>query len=138
MQKIRRAQERDAEEILKILKELDLFYPSQSLERFWVAEDKSGIAGIVRLEEFDDYFFLSSLGVKKDKRKKGIAAALLKSILKSANKNIYLYTIVPEFFKKFGFEIADPPPSLPLKDIYGCEFCVPEKCRCMVLKRFKP
>lgn len=138
MLKIRQAQKKDAEEILKILKELDLYYPSLSIQNFWVAEDEGGITGVVRLEEFDDYFFLSSLGVKKDKQKKGIAAALLKHILKPVSKNVYLYTIVPDFFKKFGFEPADPPASLPLKEIFGCEFCIPEKCKCMVRKRFKP
>ncbi len=132
MLKIRKASEKDTKEILKTLKELDLFYPAQELNNFWVADKEGKIAGVVKLEEFDDFFFLGSLGIKKKYQNQGIADSLLKEILKTANKNFYLYTTIPEFFKKFGFRVISPLPTLPSRDAFECEYCSPEKCVTMV------
>lgn len=130
--KIRPAQKKEHKEILSILKILDLYYPSQSLENFWVVEKDRKIVAVVQLNEYKDFFFLNSLGVIKNQRRKGIASSLLKEILKNIEKKVYLYTIQPEFFKKFGFKITPPPPNLPSKDAFECEYCTPEKCVCML------
>jgi len=129
---IRPAQETDKKELLKILKTLDLFYPSLSLKNFWVAEKNRKIIGVVQLKKYADFLFLSSLGIIEGERKLGIGAALLREILKNAKKNVYLYTIQPEFFKKFGFEIIPSSPKLPSKKPLECQSCIPEKCVCMV------
>ena len=132
MLKFRKALTGDKNKILKVLKELDLNYPSQSLEDFWVAEKEDEIIGIVRLEEKKDFYFLSSLGILKEHRKQGVASQLLSEITKKLKKVVYLYTIIPEFFKKAGFEAASPLPGLPLKEILECENCFPDRCVCMV------
>jgi len=111
---------------------MDLYYPSQSLEYFWVAEKEDEIIGVARLEEYKNCYFLSSLGVLEAHRKKRIASSLLSEITKGLKKNVYLYTIIPEFFEKFGFEAATPLPGLPSKEILECENCFPDRCTCMV------
>ena len=118
--------------MIKLLKDLDLFYPTLSPEGFWVAEKGGRIIGAVQLEEQDEFFFLGSLAVAQTEQKKGAGRALLKNALRSCRKNIYLYTIIPEFFEKFGFKIAPPIPGLPSKDRYECEYCRPDKCVTMV------
>lgn len=132
MIKIRKAQESDSENLLRILKELDLYYPAQSLKDFRVAEKEGQIIGIVRLEEKKDFYFLSSLGILKEHRKQGVALTLLREITSGLKKNVYLYTIISEFFEKFGFESASPLPGLPLKESLECENCFPGRCVCMV------
>ncbi|MCX5726367.1 MAG: GNAT family N-acetyltransferase, partial [Candidatus Saganbacteria bacterium] len=126
------AQNKDLEKIPKILEEADLHYPGEVLNDFWVAEKDKDIIGVVRLEENKDFFFLTSLGVAKENRNQGVAAALLKTILEKANKNVYLYTIIPDFFKKLGFELTEKPVNLPSKELFGCRDCAPSKCVCMV------
>ena len=132
MLKIRPAQKKDSQRLLKILRELDLFYPSLTLDHFWVAEKGHAIVGAIRLEEYDDFYFLSCFGVIEKERKHGIAATLLEQSLKNIRKKVYLYTIIPDFFKKFGFEEAPCASSLPSKEKLGCEECSPEKCACML------
>jgi N-acetylglutamate synthase-like GNAT family acetyltransferase len=132
MLKIHAAGKEDSKEITGILKKLDLFYPSLSLTDFWVAEKDQKIIGTIQLRKYKDFFFLSALGVLEKERNQGIARALMNEALSSADKNIYLYTIIPEFFKKFGFQITSPIPGLPQKNQYECEYCHPEKCVCMV------
>lgn len=132
MLSIRPATNKDRDAIKKILEDVDLFYSALTMEAFWVAEMNNKIVGTVQLKEYEDFFFLGSLAVVKEKQGKGIARALLKEVLRTHQKNIYLYTIVPEFFEKFGFKITSPPPNLPSKDRYECESCHSEKCVSMV------
>ncbi len=132
MLNIRPAGKDDEKQVKRILVELDLAYQKQSLKDFWVAKDKEELAGVVQLIKHPEFLFLESLGVIKSKEKQGVASALLKKIFAMADKDIYIYTIIPEFFNKFGFKIINPPPFIPPRDLYGCNDCFPEKCFCMV------
>jgi N-acetylglutamate synthase-like GNAT family acetyltransferase len=86
----------------------------------------------VRLEEHRDFLFLTSLGVLPAFRHREIAAGLLISVLAKAAKPVYLYTIIPEFFKKQGFSETTTYPALPPKNIFGCDECAPGRCVVMV------
>lgn len=131
MLKARPSRPKDNPRIKEILEELGLSYPSQTLDDFWVAEKNEKIVGLVQLKDHKTFFFLSSLGVSTSEQKQGIASFLVKEALKSAAKDVYLYTIQPEFFKRLGFKVVPPPPFLPAKSSFECRSCVPEKCVCM-------
>jgi N-acetylglutamate synthase-like GNAT family acetyltransferase len=111
---------------------LELASLSQSFEGFWVAKKNGKIIGVLQLKEYPAFLFLSSLGVVKNQREHGIASTLIKESLKKQLKPVYLYTIIPDFFKKSGFEITIPPAFLPSKEAYECNYCQPDKCVCMV------
>ena len=129
---IRKAVLPDHPGIIRLLKELDLYYADLILLDFWIAEELNNIIGTVQLANHKDFFFLGSLGVAPPYQKKGIGTALLKETIKNARKDIYLYTIIPEYFRKFGFQVTAPSPDLPSKDRYECADCHLEKCVCMV------
>ena len=129
---IRAAEQRDSREILEIIKTLDLSYPSQTLDDFWVAEKDGEIAGIANLKKFDDFLFLSSVGTKEKCQHQGISSALLNNILNGARKKVYLYTTIPDFFERLGFRKTIPLPNLPVKKTFSCRECTPETCICMV------
>jgi len=132
MFKARPSRPKDSPRIREILEELGLSYPSQTLNDFWVAEKNKKIVGIVQLKTFPTFTFLSSLGVSASEQRQGIASFLVQAGLKSETREVYLYTIHPEFFKQLGFKAVPPPPFLPAKSSFGCGACVPEKCVCMV------
>ncbi|MBU0686237.1 MAG: GNAT family N-acetyltransferase [Candidatus Margulisbacteria bacterium] len=129
---IERAQEKDKAQIVKILEELDLLATHQAFGGFWVAKKDGKVVGTARLKEYDNFFFLSSVGVRPGYQKHGIASQLIKELFTKAAKDIYLYTIIPDFFKKLGFKPVSPPAFLPPKDPVECQECIPEKCTCMV------
>ena len=129
---VRPARSSDLPIILEILDLADLRYRHETLNGFHLAEIDGRIAGVVRLDEHPDFVFLTSLGVRPELQQQGIATTLLKSLFKDINKPIYLYTIIPEFFARLGFIKTDPRPDLPPKEIFGCDECFPERCRCMV------
>ncbi len=134
MIKVRQAKDKDLDAIINILKEQDLSYSSISFKSFWVAEKEKEkeIAGIINLIEFDDFFFLSSVGVAGKYQHQGIAAEMLNEIFKNKKKDTYLYTVIPDFFKKFGFREVKPEVVLPSKQSFSCSECTPEICATMV------
>jgi N-acetylglutamate synthase-like GNAT family acetyltransferase len=129
---IRPAVDQDRPGIIKVLDEADLRYSTETLNRFTVAELDREIVGVVRLEEYPDFNFLSSLGVLPSQERKGVASALLQTVLKGKHKPVYLYTIIPAFFLRFGFIASTQFPGLPAREIFGCEQCFPERCVTMV------
>ena len=135
MMKIRPAKKEDSAQITEILRRLDLYHPSRIPDDFWVADENGTVVGVSCLTDYGNFLFLSSVGVVEGRREKGIARAILEKILSRAEKDIYLYTIMPEFFRKFGFEITDAPKKIPSRNSLGCDSCHTAKCVCMRLSK---
>ena len=129
---IRPALDRDRAGIIKVLDEADLRFSAETLNSFSVAELEGELVGVVRLEEHPAFYFLSSLGVLPAQERKGIASALLQTVLKGKDKPVYLYTIIPALFLRFGFVATTQLPGLPAKEIFGCDQCFPDRCVTMV------
>lgn len=136
--KITKAVPRDGAQIAGLLDELDLYHPSCRPEDFWVAKKDESVIGITCLTDMGEYLYLSSVGVAEGRQKQGVARALLEAALKNAKKDVYLYTVIPGFFKKIGFEISGPPKVPPPKDALECEACQSSKCVCMRKPRTGP
>jgi N-acetylglutamate synthase-like GNAT family acetyltransferase len=136
MLEVRKARPKDKEACLAILKDHDLYYSALEFKGFWVADQDGRIAGCAQLEEYPKFQYLGSVAVDLESTQRGIARRILDTILKDLKKDVYLYTIIPDFFKKFGFSVTEPMPDLPSKERYECFDCFPEKCVCMV-KRAK-
>ena len=135
---IRKAVPADRDAVFRILREQDLDYSRLTFDNFWVAEEKGTIVSVARLEEFMDFFFLSSVGTAKDKQGGGAATRLLDHILKDCAKDIYLYTLIPGFFKGLGFEVSPILCGLPAREVFDCEDCHPQDCICMKKKAGGP
>ncbi|MBU0672505.1 MAG: GNAT family N-acetyltransferase [Candidatus Margulisbacteria bacterium] len=133
MTTIRLATDKDNPQILKISKDLNLYYPTLSLTDFWVAEKGQKIIGMAQLATYGKIAFLSSVGVVKTEQSHGIAKELISKALATTDKDTYLYTVIPDFFKKFGFETTqEKPADLPSKGRYICEECFSYKCVTMI------
>lgn len=129
---IRNAKKTDLPQIKSILKSVDEDITAQSWDNFRVAEKSGVVVGVVKLDEYKDYYFLSSLALKPSEQNQGIASFLMAQSLAQIKKDVYIYTIIPEFFRRFGFVETPPLPFLPKKDQMECARCHPELCVCMV------
>lgn len=131
--KIRQAKGKDRAQLLGLLSKLDLYYQGLRLVAFWLVEKEAEIIGCVQIRDCGKYAFLAALGVAPKYRGQGIAKKLLQECLPKFHQDIYLYTISPDFFKKFGFEVIKRPKvHLPAKDQHKCAGCQPQKCAAMV------
>lgn len=136
---IEEANPSDFPDILRLAKELNLDYPGQGKDRFWVARTGNRIVGIVGLKEHSDFLELCAFGVDKDFRLAGIGRRLIKTLLNECHGDIYLATTIPDFFIKVGFSPADKIP-----DVFTmrwasewCHGCQREKCVIMVRTKKK-
>ncbi|MFA6169730.1 MAG: GNAT family N-acetyltransferase [Candidatus Margulisiibacteriota bacterium] len=129
---IRHARAADLPQIKSILKSVDEDIAAQSWDNFRVAEKSGIVVGIVKIDEYKDYCFLSSLALQPSEQNQGIASFLMAQSLAQTKKDVYIYTIIPEFFRRFGFAPTAPPPFLPKKDKMECARCHPALCVCMV------
>lgn len=129
---VRRAVASDQPGILAIVSEQDLDYPSLKLASFWVAELNGLIVSILRLEEFDTFYFVSAVGSASARQGQGCAGRLLQTVLAGCQRPVYLYTVIPAFFARFGFQTVTAPSCIPPRTLFDCPRCQPELCACMV------
>ncbi len=132
--KIRRSRSKDILQILRLAESLGLDYPGLEKDRTWVAEEGREIAGIAVLKSHPDCDELLSLGVDPRFRGNGMGRRLVETLLHRAPGDVYLATIIPEFFEKCGFEKAGRVPTGMKKDPAWCEGCSKELCTIMVKK----
>ena len=112
---------------------LELAYPAMDLSCFWVAELDGTLVAAAELKDLDTCSLLSCVGVREDLQGQGIGQALVDRISREARSAVYLYTLVPDFFRKVGYRDARSlPPGLPPRTIYGCRDCNPSLCLCLV------
>lgn len=132
--RLRNALKADYPQILYLAKKLELDYSGMNADDFLVAEDSEKIVGICALRKHQDCLELCSLGVDESYRKRGIASELIVGVLKKARDEVYLATIIPDFFRKFGFEKSPQIPLSMIKKSDWCQGCKKELCTIMVKK----
>jgi N-acetylglutamate synthase-like GNAT family acetyltransferase len=132
--RIRNAKKADSPQILNLAKKLELDYSGMEADDFLVAEDSRKIVGICALKKHKDCLELCSLGVDENHRKRGLGKKLVLGVLKKAKSEVYLATIIPELFEKFGFEKSTQIPLSMVKKSDWCQGCKKELCTIMVKK----
>jgi N-acetylglutamate synthase-like GNAT family acetyltransferase len=130
--KIRQAKESDFPQVARLAEELALDYPGMENDRIWIAEEKGRVVGIVALKKHSDSSELASLGVDPGFRNRGLGRRLISALTKSVTDDIYLATIIPDFFARWGFKRAGSVPAGMQKPPAWCEGCPKEKCTVMV------
>jgi N-acetylglutamate synthase-like GNAT family acetyltransferase len=132
--RFRNAKKTDFPQVLYLAQKLELDYSGMEADDFLVAEDSRKIVGICALKKYEDCLELCSLGVDENYRRCGLGKKLVLGALKKAKSEVYLATIIPEFFEKFGFKKSTQIPLSMVKKSEWCEGCKKELCTIMVKK----
>jgi N-acetylglutamate synthase-like GNAT family acetyltransferase len=133
MYSIRKAEKADRDAIDSILEEMDLFHGSISIDNFWMGENGGNVVAVAQLENLGGAEIISCVGVKPPHRRNGVASELICKMLDGADGDVYLFTLIPEFFERMGFERAIPPRAVSdYRSNFKCAGCEPERCVCMV------
>ena len=120
----------DKQAVQTILHELD-FNLEAKLAAFWVVEIEQKIIGVMQVDEYTDFIFISNTGISNTFRKLGIASKFIEYIISHYKKPVYLHTIIPEFYLKNHFKIISKFDAV-TKNPKECAECEPEKCVCMM------
>ena len=129
---IRKAQKADLPDIIRLAKTCDLDYAGMEADAFLVAEEGGRILGMGGLKKHPECLELCALGVNKKWRGRGWGDRLVRALIREAPGELYLATIIPDFFARFGFEKATAVHPSMVKKAEWCAGCRPELCTIMV------
>jgi len=109
---LRKAQIEDMQKILPHIVEFRLDCENLKHEQFVIAEVKDEIAGFGRIKPYSEMFELSTIGVIKGYREKGVGNRIIKHLIETFPSNeIWITTKIPDYFAKFGFQMTPDPPK---------------------------
>jgi amino-acid N-acetyltransferase len=98
------------------------------ISTFFVAVREDAIVGVVAYHNYGHHLKeIRSLAVKKGLKNKGIGKLLVETLIanlteQSGNAKIFTLTLIPEFFRKFGFHVVEKE-TLPEKIWKDCSIC---------------
>jgi N-acetylglutamate synthase-like GNAT family acetyltransferase len=129
---IRKARPEDFPAIRRLAETLGLDYEGMEQKPFWVALEDGKVRGIVALLTHRDCRELVSLGVDPEARCTGLGGRLIETVMAAAGEDVYLATVIPEYFARHGFvRTLRVPPGM-AKDPAWCLGCDKEHCTVMV------
>jgi N-acetylglutamate synthase-like GNAT family acetyltransferase len=110
----------------------NLDYSGMEEDHFWVAKEENRVTGIVGLKRHADCLELVSLAVDPAFRFQGVGQALVETLMANARGNVYLATIIPDFFRRCGFAPSVRIPAGLAKPPGWCDGCATDLCTVMV------
>lgn len=114
---VRPAEESDIEKIKPYIEEYSLDNEDLDHRQFFIAEIASELAGFGRIKQYGNIYELATLGVIEKFRKLGTGKKIVEILIQAAPcDELWLTTLIPVYFEKFGFvEDDDIPEEIFLK-----------------------
>jgi putative endonuclease len=113
---IRPATRRDLPLIRRTIRRFDLDPERLEPEQFVVAMEGKSRAGFARIKPYRGCFELGSVAVLEKFRKRGVGSRLVQCLMsKFPTRKVWITTMSPDYFRRFGFETAKPPVELARK-----------------------
>ncbi len=116
---IRLSQELDIEKIKPYIEKFGLDGENIESSKFLIAEVNQELAGFGRFKVYGDIYEIATLGVLENFRGKGIGKKIIQKLIeKISAEKIWITTIIPQYFKQFGFIEDD---NIPDEILLKCE-----------------
>lgn len=114
---VRSALGSDIKKIKPYLDEYGLDNENLDYRRFFVAEVLNELAGFGRIKQYGNICEIASIGVIEQFRRTGVGRKIIEKLIDIApSEEIWLTTIIPEYFEQFGFlEEENVPDEILLK-----------------------
>jgi len=132
---IRRAEGTERADVRRLAAKFDLDYEGMDKDDFWVAVEGAEVVGICGLTKHLDCLELRSLAVDERFRKWGLGGGLVAALFQEARRDVYLTTVIPDYFARLGFETVEAAPMSMIKPLSWCEGCRRDLCRIMVKRK---
>lgn len=115
------ASEPDMPDIERLAKGFDLDCEDFSNKQFLVAKTNELIVGFGRLRKFPSCTELATIGVVPEMRNKGVGRAIVKELVRIGPAEIFVTCVIPDFFRKLGFNPIKKYPSVLQKKVDFCK-----------------
>ena len=130
--RVRKARKADFPQITRLARKYGLDYANMEADDFWVVGETGRIRGICGLKKHPECVELCALGVDEKWRYLGLGKQLVRAVVRNARGELFLATVIPDFFVRLGFERAEAVPASMVKKTEWCAGCTPELCTVMV------
>ena len=110
----------DMETIITQAKALDLDSQDMHFGQFVIARNEQVIVGFGRIKKYDDCVEISTVGVIPHQQRMGIGTLVVNALLSKINGEVYVISVIPEYFSRFGFVTSKEFPKVLLDK---CNFC---------------
>lgn len=107
--------------ILQIAKSLDLDCEDPSWDQFLVAKNNGAIVGIGRLRTYPECTEIATVGVVSESQKNGVGSLIMKELIRKAPREVFVTCVIPDFFRKLGFQLVKQYPSVLQKKVDFCK-----------------
>lgn len=130
--RVRKARKADFLQIVQLARKYSLDYAGMEADDFWVVGEAGRIRGICGLKRHPECVELCALGVEEKWRRLGLGIQLARAVVRNVKGELFLATVIPDFFVRLGFERAEAVPASMVKKAEWCAGCTPELCTVMV------
>jgi len=93
--------------------------------QFLLAKEEGSVVGFGRIRQYADCYELCSLGVIEPERRKGVGRALVKALIATAGRPLYLVCIIPEYFEELHFRTCAQYPEPVQRKLDYCVSSLP-------------
>lgn len=116
---VRPALKSDLEKIKPYVEEYGLDGENLDHQQFYVAEVDCELAGFGRLKCYGEVYELATIGVLEHFRGNGVGRKIIEKLMYAVpSEEIWITTIIPEYFEQFGFVEND---NIPDEILLKCE-----------------
>jgi len=116
---VRQALKSDLEKIKPYIEEYGLDDEDLDNRQLYIAEINCELAGFGRFKCYGKVYELATIGVLENYRGNGIGRKIVEKLMSAApSKEIWITTIIPEYFEQFGFIEDD---NIPDEILLKCE-----------------
>lgn len=107
---IRKPSKVEFEQVIQLANAMKLDVTDANQEQFIIVKDVGEVAAFARIFPKGKLHELATLGVVKSYRGQGLSMLLINK-LRALYPELYLVTVIPEYFKKLGFEVSKEIPK---------------------------
>jgi N-acetylglutamate synthase-like GNAT family acetyltransferase len=102
-------------------KKLDLDCEDLNRNQFIVAKKDEKIIGFGRLRKYPECVEIATVGVIDEEQKNGVGSVIVRELIQSGPSEIFVTCVIPDFFKKLGFQLVKQYPSALQKKVDFCK-----------------
>jgi N-acetylglutamate synthase-like GNAT family acetyltransferase len=117
---VRSAKAEEMEEIISKAGALDLDLSEARYDQFVVACNDTQIVGFGRLRTYPSCMEVATVGVVQAEQHKGIGSVVVAELLKRAGKEVFVTSVIPGYFSRFGFRPVKDFPEVLMKKLDFC------------------
>ena len=107
--------------IEQLAKGLDLDTEGISADQFVAAKRNHSVIGFGRIRSYADCAELATVGVLKEEQRIGIGSMIVNELIRTGPSALFVTCVIPEFFKKFGFQKVEQYPPVLRKKVDFCK-----------------